>query len=165
MKNVNLNKEKSDLSIIESMGFEVQFVLEKVGSDGNRYGYYRLIYGPGCNDVIYDGGTDEDLYSDKCDKERFASICLEWLATENVVMVTNGDPDIIYTDAEMQDFITWLSSAQRVDDMQFEDETEQKDACERLGIPYRADCRTGWGKVYKVTSRNPNACGYFSIRQ
>ena len=94
MKNVNLNEEKSDLSILESMGFEIQFVLEKVGSDGNNYGYYRLIYGPGCcgpgcKDVIYDGGTDEDLYSDKCDKERFASICLEWLATDAVVMVTN----------------------------------------------------------------------------
>ena len=146
MKNVNLNEGKSALSILESMGFEIKFVLEKVGSDGNDYGYYRLIYGIG-GDVIYDDGTDEDLYSDKCDKERYASICLERLATENVIMVTNGYPNIIHTDAEMQDFITWLCNAQRVDDMQIEDETDE------------------WGKVYKVTSRNPNECGYFSIRQ
>ena len=163
MKNVNLNEEKSDLSIIESMGFEVQFVLEKVGSDGNRYGYYRLIYGPGCNDVIYDGGTDEDLYSDKCDKERFASICLEWLATENVVMVTNGDPDIIDTDAEMADYIRWICGAIKINNVDEEYEEEQEHAALALGLTGFE--RSQWGHIYKVTCSNPNECGYFSIRQ
>lgn len=158
MKNIEL--EMTDGNLLEKMGFEIYLEPESKDAGGNVHGYYKLLFDGA---EIVNGGTDKDMYDDKCSKEDFAEFCFDMLSTDTIAMVTNGDPCIINTDDEMIDFVNLKCAASSVTDVSEEDDEEQEHALSVLGIS--SSERSRWGKIYKVTCINPNECGYFSIRK